>query len=132
MATLGDGSEMLSSMASVTELCYSKDTFNRLMEGSGQMSVYSGVFFNLGSPIPANRNAALVLLSKVCELATFGMVVDLCRFGVVECVIMGVEATLILPDTTFSHHMTGLEGIYRLSLEKDAIFDHLPNTRTWC
>ncbi|KAK2942366.1 hypothetical protein BLNAU_22709 [Blattamonas nauphoetae] len=40
--------------------------------------------------------------------------------------------SLILPDTTFSHHMTGLEGIYRLSLEKDAIFDHLPNSRTWC
>ncbi|KAK2950274.1 hypothetical protein BLNAU_14766 [Blattamonas nauphoetae] len=50
------------------------------------------------SPIPARRNAALVLLSKVCELADCGMMIDLCRFGVVECVIAGVEASSSLEE----------------------------------
>ncbi|KAK2940296.1 hypothetical protein BLNAU_24787 [Blattamonas nauphoetae] len=40
-----------------------------------------------------------------------------CCSGLVICLnILKVNIALILPDTTFSHHMTGLEGIYRFCL----------------
>ncbi|KAK2950295.1 hypothetical protein BLNAU_14787 [Blattamonas nauphoetae] len=74
------------------------DDFSILFNETGRKHICRVVLPNLVSPIPAFRNAALVLLSKVCEMANCGMVVDLCRFGVVECVIAGVEASSSLEE----------------------------------
>ncbi|KAK2963518.1 hypothetical protein BLNAU_1561 [Blattamonas nauphoetae] len=42
------------------------------------------VLLNLVSHVPALRNIALVLLSRVCVQASRGVVLDLCRFGIVD------------------------------------------------
>ncbi|KAK2963544.1 hypothetical protein BLNAU_1587 [Blattamonas nauphoetae] len=57
-----------------------------------------GVLLNLVSHIPALRNGALVLLSKVCVQANRDDVLELCRFGVVECVMRAVEASSSLEE----------------------------------
>ncbi|KAK2963542.1 hypothetical protein BLNAU_1585 [Blattamonas nauphoetae] len=57
-----------------------------------------GVLTDLVSPIPALRNVDLVLLTKVCVPANRDEILELCRFGVVECVMRAVEASPSLEE----------------------------------
>ncbi|KAK2961964.1 hypothetical protein BLNAU_3020 [Blattamonas nauphoetae] len=98
VADLGDESIELFLMSVHTELCFDENDFSILNNGTERKRICRDVPPALVSPIPARRNAALVLLSKVCERANCGMVVDMCRFGVVECVIAGVDVSSSLEE----------------------------------
>ncbi|KAK2959984.1 hypothetical protein BLNAU_5181 [Blattamonas nauphoetae] len=98
VSDLGDGAIQLYGMSSATERLNTEGSVSRLVQEARFHQTCREVLPDLVSPIPARRNAALVLLSKVFERANCGMVVDMCRFGVVECVIAGVEASSSLEE----------------------------------
>ncbi|KAK2963543.1 hypothetical protein BLNAU_1586 [Blattamonas nauphoetae] len=92
-----------------------------------------GVLLTLGSHIPAKRNGALVLLSKVCVPANCDEVLELCRFGVVECVMMAVEASPSLEEYEMGVSILG--SIFRtltLSRSIDEMTSNSVDTSSFC
>ncbi|KAK2948155.1 hypothetical protein BLNAU_16955 [Blattamonas nauphoetae] len=64
-----------------------------------------------GNSPPSNEMHSLFNLQNA-SLSVVDVVLDLSSVSI----FLKVNIALILPDTTFSHHMTGLEGIYRFCL----------------
>ncbi|KAK2961967.1 hypothetical protein BLNAU_3023 [Blattamonas nauphoetae] len=126
---LTESSHKLMKLAHSTEIWFSEGSVSRLEQEASRHQACREVLPDLVSPIPARRNAALVLLSKVCERANCGMVVDLCRFGVVECVIAGVDVSSSLEEYEMGISILG--SILRTlafseSIDEIASFDFSP------
>ncbi|KAK2963546.1 hypothetical protein BLNAU_1589 [Blattamonas nauphoetae] len=83
----------LSVLSVVSEMRFIDDSYLLRVQAVRRERSYRVVFLDLVSHIPAKRNAALVLLSKMCVPANRDKVLELCRFGVVECVMRAVEAS---------------------------------------
>ncbi|KAK2963405.1 hypothetical protein BLNAU_1446 [Blattamonas nauphoetae] len=96
--SLGPESLKLFKKFNQTEMWSIEDLSSFDERKAGWSNSCRGLLRDLVSHIPANRNAALVLLSKMYAQASLDEVLDLCRFGVVECVMRAVEASSSLEE----------------------------------